>query len=263
MVKRITDIHMHIVPKVDDGAVDLSMSLDMLKMAYEQGVRNIFCTSHNVYEEEEIKRYKANFMTLQMVAQSKYPNLSLHMGCELLCAGEYIEDILYGLEIGVFLPLGNSKCVLTELYPDATPNEAEHIVKSMLDAGWKPILAHTERYPNLFDDKTIPYLIALGTMIQVNLYSLEEEQDEQLKERARWLVENQYAHFVGSDAHRSNHRPPKYEKGIQYLSDHCQQEYLTNLCYNISDKVLLKMSKEEIKKRLAGRAAEYLMFQDD
>ena len=49
---------MHIVPKVDDGAIDLSMALDMLKMAYEQGVRNIFCTSHNVYDEEEINPIK-------------------------------------------------------------------------------------------------------------------------------------------------------------------------------------------------------------
>lgn len=239
---------MHIVPKVDDGAVDLSMALDMLKMAYKQGVRNIFCTSHNVYEEEEIKRYKANFMTLQMVAKSKYPDLSLHMGCELLCAGEYIENILYGLEIGVFLPLGDSKCVLTELYPDATPNEAEHIVKSMIESGWKPIFAHTERYPNLFDEKTIPHLISLGAMVQVNLYSLDEEHDVRLKNRARWLIEKQYAHFLGSDAHRSNHRPPKYEKGIQYLYKHCQKEYFDNLCYKMSDDVLLKMSKEEVEK---------------
>lgn len=230
---------MHIVPKVDDGAVDLSMALDMLKMAYEQGVRDIFCTSHNVYDEEEIKRYKANFMTLQMVAKSKYPDLNLHMGCELLCAGEYIEDILYGLDIGVFLPLGDSKCVLTELYPDATPNEAEHIVKAMVEAGWKPILAHTERYPNLFDGKTIPHLISTGAMIQVNLYSLDEERDENLKERARWLIQNHCAHFLGSDAHRSNHRPPKYANGVYYIHQYCSKDYLEELCFGNSFRFIL------------------------
>lgn len=52
---------MHIVPKVNDGAIDLSMALDMLKMAYEEGVRNIFCTSHNVYKKEETERYKARY----------------------------------------------------------------------------------------------------------------------------------------------------------------------------------------------------------
>lgn len=109
------DYDMHIVPGVDDGSLNMSMSLDMLEIAYEQGVRDVFCTSHNVYSEDEITRYKSQFMMLQMMAKSRFKDLKLHMGCELLCAGEYIEDILYGLEIGVFLPLGNSKYVLTEL----------------------------------------------------------------------------------------------------------------------------------------------------
>ena len=131
----ITDLHIHIVPKVDDGARDITMSLDMLQMAYDEGARNIFCTSHNVYTEEEIKRYKAQFMTLQMCAKMRFPDLKLHTGCELLCAGDYIDDILYGLEIGVFLPLGDSKCILTELYPDVTPDEAKKVVKTLINAG--------------------------------------------------------------------------------------------------------------------------------
>ena len=57
-----------------------------------------------------------------MCAKMRFPDLKLHTGCELLCAGDYIDDILYGLEIGVFLPLGDSKCILTELYPDVTPD---------------------------------------------------------------------------------------------------------------------------------------------
>ena len=132
---------MHLVPKVDDGATDLPMAMEMIEMAYNQGVRNIFCTSDNVYDEEELKRYKSQFMTLQMCVKTKFPDLALHTGCELLCADNYIDEILWGLEKGIFLPLGNSKCVLTELYPDATPNEAETIVINMKNAGWQPILA--------------------------------------------------------------------------------------------------------------------------
>lgn len=222
---------MHVVPSVDDGSLNMSMSLDMLMVAYEQGVREIYCTSHNVYDKEEVDRYKAQFMMLQLMAKSRFPDLMLHTGCELLCAGEYIDDILYGLEIGVFLPLGNSKCVLTELYPDVTPDEAKQVVTSMVDARWKPILAHVERYPALFDDDTISELIKLGAKIQFNLYSLEEETDDNLKKRARYLVENKYAHFIGSDAHRINYRTPKYEVGVQYLIDHCDEEYVEKLCF--------------------------------
>ena len=231
MEVKICDLHMHVVPSVDDGSLNMSMSLDMLMVAYEQGVREIYCTSHNVYDKEEVDRYKAQFMMLQLMAKSRFPDLMLHTGCELLCAGEYIDDILYGLEIGVFLPLGNSKCVLTELYPDVTPDEAKQVVTSMVDARWKPILAHVERYPALFDDDTISELIKLGAKIQFNLYSLEEETDDNLKKRARYLVENKYAHFIGSDAHRINYRTPKYEVGVQYLIDHCDEEYVEKLCF--------------------------------
>lgn len=234
----ITDLHIHIVPKVDDGARDITMSLDMLQMAYDEGARNIFCTSHNVYTEEEIKRYKAQFMTLQMCAKMRFPDLKLHTGCELLCAGDYIDDILYGLAIGVFLPLGDSKCILTELYPDVTPDEAKKVVKTLINAGWLPIIAHSERYPDLYDGKTIEELVNLGVKIQVNLFSLQEEQNEELKNRARYLIENKFAHFVGSDAHRSNHRPPKYKSGIEYLRKICSEDYFEDLCYKNAEKYI-------------------------
>ena len=232
---RITDLHMHIVPWVDDGSLNMSMSLDMLEIAYEQGVRDIFCTSHNVYSEEEITRYKSRFMMLQMMAKSRCPELRLHMGCELLCAGEYIDDILYGLEIGVFLPLGNSKYVLTELYQDTTPEEAAVVVNALLAAGWKPILAHAERYSALFDGTTLQELIDLGAKIQVNLYSLVEENKDDIRERARCLVDNRLAHFVGSDAHRINYRSPKYESCVRYIEEHCSKEYLEAVCYRNAD----------------------------
>lgn len=234
----ITDLHMHIVPGVDDGSLNMSMSLDMLELAYEQGVRDVFCTSHNVYSEEEITRYKSQFMMLQMMAKSRFPDLKLHMGCELLCAGEYIDDILYGLEIGVFLPLGNSKYVLTELYQDTTPEEAMVVVNALLAAGWKPILAHTERYLALFDGTTLQELIDHGAKIQVNLYSLVEENKDDIRERARCLVDNRLAHFVGSDAHRINYRSPKYESGVRYIEEHCGKDYLKEVCYMNADRLI-------------------------
>ena len=235
---KITDLHMHVVPGVDDGSFDMRMSLVMLELAYEQGVREIFCTSHNVYSEEEITRYKSQFMMLQMMAKSHFPDLKLHMGCELLCAGEYIDDILYGLEIGVFLPLGNSKCVLTELYPDVTPEEATAVVETLVAAGWKPILAHTERYPALFECGTLQELINLGAKIQVNLYSLVEENKDDVKQRARHLIDNHLAHFVGSDAHRTNYRSPKYESGVRYIEEHCGKEYLEAVCYKNAESLI-------------------------
>lgn len=228
----ITDIHMHVVPGVDDGAVDLNMSLDMLKSAYNQGVRTIYCTSHNGYEKDDTNKYKSQFLLLKTMAKARFPDLKLYMGCEILCAGEYIDEIIYGLETGVFLPLGNSKYVLIELYPDVTALEVKLIVQRVIEVGWKPILAHAERYPKLYKHDTIRELIELGAKIQINLFSLVEEQDEETRRLARFLVEHKYAHFFGSDAHRMGHRPPKYENGMEYLKNNCDVDYFKKLCYN-------------------------------
>lgn len=226
----ITDIHMHVVPGVDDGAIDLNMSLDMLNLAYNQGVRTIYCTSHNGYEKDDTNKYKAQFMLLKTMAKARFPDLKLYMGCEILCAGEYIDEIIYGLETGVFLPLEDTKFVLTEFYPDVTPSESKKIVTELSNNGWMPIIAHAERYHKLFDGKTFKELMAKGARIQINMFSLDEETNESIKSCARYLVKNKYAHFIGSDAHRSNHRTPKYENGIKYLKQNCDKHYIDFLC---------------------------------
>ena len=40
------DIHCHLIPGVDDGAQDLEETRRLLRMEYEQGVRNIIATPH-------------------------------------------------------------------------------------------------------------------------------------------------------------------------------------------------------------------------
>ena len=40
------DIHCHILPGVDDGSRDMESSLDMLRIAYEEGTRQIILTPH-------------------------------------------------------------------------------------------------------------------------------------------------------------------------------------------------------------------------
>lgn len=230
---------MHIVPGIDDGAVNMQMSLEMLELAYNQGARHIFCTSHNGYCEEDTYRYLAQLKMLQVCASSRFPEVELHSGCELLCSDTYIEDILYGLKKGVFLPLGKSKCVLTELYTDVMEQEAINIVDALVADGWTPILAHFERYPNLFNGDIINSLIAKGCMIQINAFSLQNEKDEGCRNRARKLLANKQAHFIGSDAHRIEHRPPCISKGIQYLIDNVDSEYAKEICSGNSEKYLL------------------------
>lgn len=227
---RIIDLHCHIVPGIDDGARTVTESLEMLRIAQSQGVTDIFCTSHNGYSEEDAQKYLESLETLKTEVVKAGISINLHKGTEILCGGEYMEDILFGLEIGAFQTLGNSNFVLAELYPDARITEALQVVEALKSNGYTPIIAHMERNVNIMGLMT-RILVNSGALIQVNAYSLEEEINEAIKGRARELLDNRLVHFIGSDAHRTAHRPPRLEKGVSYILNNTDEEYAQKIVY--------------------------------
>ena len=47
------DLHSHVLPKIDDGARNLDMSIAMLSMAKEQGIKTLAATPHCMADSEE------------------------------------------------------------------------------------------------------------------------------------------------------------------------------------------------------------------
>lgn len=227
-IKEIVDLHAHIVPNIDDGAKSYEESIEMLRALIDKGVTDLFCTSHNGYSIEDGQKYKENYEKLMKLSQEENLNIRLHTGSEILMAGEYIDDILYGLEIGAFYTLGKSNYVLTEFYCDVMDDEAMLIVSKLLDKGYKPIIAHMERNYKLGED-AVRKLIELGALIQVNAFSFVEEADILVKFKVRNLLDKRLIHFIGSDAHGINHRPPNMSLGVQYIIDNVELDYAMDI----------------------------------
>ena len=227
---KIVDIHMHVVPGYDDGSEGIEESLEMLRLAESQGVTDVFCTSHNGYSKEDGEQYRASFARLEKAVSEEKINIRLHKGCEVRCAAEYMDDIVYGLDNGVYETLGNSKYVLTELYPDAKPSEALSIIKILTEHGYKPIIAHMERNYNI-TGVMVRVLIQSGAFVQVNAHSFFDDTDTDIRERARELLRNKYVHFIGSDAHRIDYRPPKVDAGVRYILDNVDEKYAKKILY--------------------------------
>ena len=167
MNSHIVDLHMHIVPGIDDGSRSIEETLQLLKLSAEQGVSDVFCTSHNGYCEEDGIKYAEAYRELKSILEETDIPIRIHKGCEVLCASDYIDDIIYGLDAGIFQTLGKTKYVLTELYSDAKPSEAVYIIKKLQESGYKPIIAHMERNYNI-TGLIVGMLIKCGAMIQVN-----------------------------------------------------------------------------------------------
>ena len=234
---RIVDLHAHIVPGIDDGARDIDEAIAMIKMEISQGVTDIFCTSHNGYSLQDGNEYREKFSLLQDAVKRENLNVNLYQGCEVLCASDYIDEIVYGLEIGAFPTLNGTRYVLTELYPDCRPSEALTIVRTLVYNGYEPIIAHMERYVNI-TGPMVQLLVNYGALIQVNAYSLREESSQARKETARDLLKNNQIHFLGSDAHRLTHRPPNLRSGIEYINKTVDNYYTSDILFNNASKYI-------------------------
>ncbi len=189
-MRRIADIHMHVIPGVDDGSTGIGMSLEMIRMASAQGVRTIFCTSHDIAWLNNTKETYRRFDILKSKCAELIPEVQLYRGCELYCNERSIGTILKGLQMDIFPSLNGGKHVLIE-FPTwgFTFDSVREICKRIIGQGWKPIMAHTERYHSVIE--TIDHVTELkeeGCLVQVNAYSIADEQSQSTKELANQLL---------------------------------------------------------------------------
>ena len=236
MKHKVYDIHAHVVPAVDDGATNLKMSMEMFHAAYDQGTRSIVCTSHNIKNRN---KYFNNFQKLQKQVHTSGLDINLYHGCEIYCSYDTIEHIIVELKNKNIPTINYTQYVLVEFSPYIFANEIVYCVRQLHRHGYKTIIAHTERYKNLFiDKKCISFLQHEGCLFQVNAYSFNNESKKQVRDTARKLLSEKHISFIGSDAHRTNHRMYMIEDGIDYIYKHCNIEYAQDICYKNAKNIL-------------------------
>ena len=235
----ISDIHTHILYDIDDGSCDLKMSLKLLEMEYDQGVREIFLTNHSYGMAEKYENYHARFDELTSLASDRFEGLRLYKGCEIKSFEYEMEDIVRKIGADIYPTLNGSKYILMEFDPDETDgmSEIEYCLKYALDAGFVPIVAHVERYMELYEEPLtdIQFIKELGCKIQINLYSVEQDSGSR-KELANLFLKHKLVDFVGTDAHNLYYKSPEAAVGAAAIRERCDKEY--------ADKILFGNVKE-------------------
>lgn len=94
------DIHMHLVPGVDDGAEDLSMALEMLRTARAEGIEAIIATPHGSAFRHEPEHTRRMFRRLQQAAEESGLEIPIYSGCEVRCDPGYMNAVLRLLDCG-------------------------------------------------------------------------------------------------------------------------------------------------------------------
>ena len=216
--RTMIDIHMHLIPGVDDGAMDMEMALVMMIRAKEQGISQIIATPHSEafhFSKEDIR---VTFQRLVDIAAKICPDMRVYLGCEVYCEAEIMEQVLELLDLGVYPTMNGTKYVLMEFSQWVYPENTIPCVEALVKAGYKPIIAHMERYKHLRDHMDlVDRFREMGALIQLNAYSLFDEMDDSIKNWARQLAQERKADFLGTDAHRTYHRPPSAAMGLNWL----------------------------------------------
>jgi protein-tyrosine phosphatase len=198
-----TDMHSHLIPGIDDGSKSLDESIAMLTKFKELGYSKVITTPH-IYNEVYPNTPEIILSGLENVRQ-ELQRINLHI--ELEAAAEYYCDdlLLEKIKEKSLLTFGDNY-VLVEFSFNTAPQFDEVVFFEMLAAGYKPILAHFERYVYYHGsvDKAYEWR-EKGVDIQLNLNSLIGHYGPGIKKQAEALVNSGQVDFVGTDCHRMEH----------------------------------------------------------
>ena len=198
-----TDIHSHILPGIDDGSPDIPTSLTLVKGLFDLGYRKLVATPHIIsdYYRNTPAIINKQLETLRAACDEAGINI------ELSAAAEYmLDDYFLNLIKREQLLTVHENFLLVELPYSVPATNVEEMVFAVITAGYKPILAHPERYFYYHKNfEEYSRLKDLGFLLQVNLLSITGYYGAPVTKSAKFIFENGLADFVGTDMHHVRH----------------------------------------------------------
>jgi protein-tyrosine phosphatase len=218
------DFHSHILPYIDDGSKNFDMSIDMLKLAVDEGTEYICATSHFIPGELELDKevYFQRLNNLKHLCSLKEVNINILPAIELYMHPDlpklYKEKSIWGIN--------NTKYLLIELPMQQFPLYTEEVLYELRLQGVMPIIAHPERNFKIMKDVTLlQNLVDQGTLAQVNSGSLSGIYGKDIKEFAEHLVGRNLIHLVGSDAHDDKRRTTMINDAFKTIKNKNKELY--------------------------------------
>ena len=198
------DIHSHLLPQIDDGAKDLDDSINLIQRMASYGIKNIITTPHvlgDIYPNTaEIITEKLKIVKEELFAR----NIT---DIKIKAAAEYMMDEQFSkiLEEGKLLTLKDNY-ILVEMSYFSPPYNLYEVLFQVQLKGYKPILAHPERYFTYHNEFQSYYkLKKAGCLFQLNLLSLTEQYGKHVQKIAYKLIKENMYDFVGTDTHHDGH----------------------------------------------------------
>jgi len=196
------DIHCHLLPAIDDGANSWEVTLEMCRMAQEDGIQDIVATPH---ANDSYAYDRASHHALLEELRARVPAMSFSLGCDFHLSYENIEDAKRN---PARYAIGDTAYMLVEPSNFSVFSVAQTI-RELRTAGLVPIVTHPERNPLILSRPAIlKDLAGAGGLIQITANSLTGAWGKPAQKMCEAMLRDRLVHFIASDAHGVRKRPP-------------------------------------------------------
>ena len=213
------DLHCHILPSLDDGALSLDDSLAMANQAEDDGIAVVCATPHIRSDHDvRIEEIAARVEALQRELDDRGVAVRVMPGGEVAETG---AERLTDAQLGLVVLGGIGSWLLLEPSPGPLGDGLEALVDGLARRGFRSVIAHPERHATADFSERLGRLADRGCLIQ---WTAEFVAAAAPGDLVLGLAEKGLVHLLGSDAHSSYAgRPVRLASGFERLSTVCSE----------------------------------------
>jgi len=199
----LVDMHSHLIPGIDDGAKSIEDSITLIKELKALGFKKLITTPHIMSD------YFRNTPEIILSGLEKVREAVREEGIEMeleAAAEYYIDDgFVKKMENEKLLTFGDNYLLFEISYINC-PDNIEDIIFRMMVLGYKPVMAHPERYPFWYANfQQYQKFRDHGVILQVNTNSLSGYYGYEARKTAEKLIDSELVEFLGTDCHHLKH----------------------------------------------------------
>ena len=219
------DLHVHVLPGLDDGPATVEESLELARDAVADGISVLAATPHvrDDYPTAPGAMERALDLVRGAVAEAGLP-LDVRGG------GEISLDWLPRLDAGMrarFGLAGNPQCLLVEFPYVGWPLALADAVFRLVSGGVTPVIGHPERNAEVqAEPERLRPLVEAGALVQLTAASVNGNLGRRCRHAAFALLDLELAHLVASDAHGAHIRAVGLSSAVAAIGDRRLAEWL-------------------------------------
>lgn len=245
--KVMIDLHSHILPNIDDGAKDIEMSVNMARIAVDEGTTVQACTPHfnpGMYDTT-INQLVQGYKALKSALLDENIDLKLAVGGDVHIS----FDLLDRLEKKKAPCLHSSKFFLFEPSHHVMQPGMLQLCQSLISNGYKPILTHPERLTWIERNfEHIKELHKAGVLIQLTAASVTGDFGKHAKYWSDKMFDEGMVDIIASDAHNLTSRRPGLAKSRKFVEENHGVDLAKRIFETNPKNVLLDHNLAEFRK---------------